>query len=187
MFRSKSDQEKIVSESKEKNKYHLTLNNSDKKLDESNSNKLSNNSIQSHNENHRKNSSIEYKIGNYQIKQTLGEGTFGKVKLGIYIPTNEKVAIKVIEKDRMTDKDDAVRLKREFDMLSKFNHPNVILVTEIFESSDSYYSVMEYCEKGELFNYIVDKKRLSENESAFFLLSNNTRIRIYSFIRNSSS
>ena len=168
MFRSKSDQEKIVSESKEKNKYHLTLNNSDKKLDESNSNKLSNNSIQSHNENHRKNSSIEYKIGNYQIKQTLGEGTFGKVKLGIYIPTNEKVAIKVIEKDRMTDKDDAVRLKREFDMLSKFNHPNVILVTEIFESSDSYYSVMEYCEKGELFNYIVDKKRLSENESAFF-------------------
>ena len=68
----------------------------------------------------------------------------------------------------MTDKDDVVRLKREFDMLSKFNHPNVILVTEIFESTDSYYSVMEYCEKGELFNYIVEKKRLSENESAFF-------------------
>ena len=171
MLRSKSDQEKKISESKEKNKYHLTLNNSDKKLDESNLNKsktISNNSNQSNADNHRKNSSIEYKIGNYQIKQTLGEGTFGKVKLGIYIPTNEKVAIKVIEKDRMTDKDDAVRLKREFDMLSKFNHPNVILVTEIFESSDSYYSVMEYCEKGELFNYIVDKKRLSENESAFF-------------------
>ena len=157
MLRSKSDQEKKISESKEKNRYHLTLNNSDKKLDESNSNKSktnSNNSNQSNADNHRKNSSIEYKIGNYQIKQTLGEGTFGKVKLGIYIPTNEKVAIKVIEKDRMTDKDDAVRLKREFDMLSKFNHPNVILVTEIFESSDSYYSVMEYCEKGELFNYI---------------------------------
>ena len=171
MLRSKSDQEKRLSESKEKNKYHLSLNNSNKKLDESNSNKsktISNNSSLSNGDNHRKNSSIEYKIGNYQIKQTLGEGTFGKVKLGIYIPTNEKVAIKIIEKARMTDKDDAERLKREFDMLSKFNHPNVILVTEIFESSDSYYSVMEYCEKGELFNYIVDKKRLSENESAFF-------------------
>ena len=68
----------------------------------------------------------------------------------------------------MTDKDDVVRLKREFDMLSKFNHPNVILVTEIFESTDSYYSVMEYCEKGELFNYIVNKNRLSENETSFF-------------------
>ena len=53
-------------------------------------------------------------------------------------------------------------------MLTKFNHINVILVTEIFETIDSYYSVMEYCEGGELFNYIVKKRRLSEEESAFF-------------------
>ena len=116
----------------------------------------------------KKESSYEYKIGNYLIQQTLGQGTFGKVKLGIYLPTQEKVAIKVLEKEKMTDKDDKIRVKREFDMLSKFNHPNVILVTEIFESVDSYYSVMEYCEGGELFNYIVEKKRLSENETSFF-------------------
>jgi 5'-AMP-activated protein kinase catalytic alpha subunit len=53
-------------------------------------------------------------------------------------------------------------------MLAKFSHPNVILVAEIFESENSYYSVMEFCEGGELFNYIVKKNRLSENESAFF-------------------
>ena len=173
MLRSKSETEKIIIET-DNNNFQIALKSSRKNLAQANSNKsLSNNNSNqntpSKNENiHRKNSSIEYKIGNYQIKQTLGEGTFGKVKLGIYIPTNEKVAIKVIEKDRMTDKDDVIRLKREFDMLSKFNHPNVILVTEIFESADSYYSVMEYCELGELFNYIVDKKRLSENESSFF-------------------
>ena len=116
----------------------------------------------------KKEPSVEYKIGNYLIQQTLGQGTFGKVKLGIYLPTQEKVAIKILEKDRMKDKDDQIRVKREFDMLSKFNHPNVILVNEIFESLDSYYSVMDFCEGGELFNYIVDKKRLSENESSFF-------------------
>ena len=119
-------------------------------------------------ENLEKEPSYEYKIGNYLIQQTLGEGTFGKVKLGIYLPNDEKVAIKVLEKDRMTDKDDQIRVKREFDMLSKFNHPNVILVTEIFESTDSYYSVMEFCEGGELFNYIVKKRRLTEKETAFF-------------------
>ena len=110
----------------------------------------------------------EYKIGNYLIKKTLGQGTFGKVKLGIYLPTQEKVAIKILEKDRIIEKDDEVRVKREFDMLALFNHPNVILVAEIFESSDSYYSVMEYCEGGELFNYIVKNRRLSEEEAAFF-------------------
>ena len=110
----------------------------------------------------------EYKIGNYMIKFTLGQGTFGKVKLGIYLPNNEKVAIKILEKNRIVEKDDEIRVKREFDMLAQFNHPNVILVAEIFESEDSFYSVMEFCEGGELFNYIVKKNRLSEDESAYF-------------------
>ena len=116
----------------------------------------------------KKKSSSEYNVGNYIIQQTLGQGTFGKVKLGIYLPNNEKCAIKVLEKSRMSGKDDQIRVKREFDMLSKFNHPNVILVKEIFENISSYFSVMEFCEGGELFNYIVKKKRLSENESSFF-------------------
>ena len=110
----------------------------------------------------------EYKIGNYLIKKTLGQGTFGKVKLGIYLPNKEKVAIKILEKDRIIEKDDGIRVKREFDMLALFNHPNVILVAEIFESVDSFYSVMEYCQGGELFNYIVKNRRLSDDEASFF-------------------
>ena len=110
----------------------------------------------------------EYNIGNYLIKKTLGQGTFGKVKLGIYLPTGEKVAIKILEKDRIVELDDKVRVKREFDMLARLNHPNVILVAEIFESQNNYYSVMEYCEGGELFNYIVKNRRIGNNESAFF-------------------
>ena len=109
-----------------------------------------------------------YRVGNYLIKNTLGSGTFGKVKLGIYIPTKEKVAIKIIEKSKMTEKDDLVRLEREFEMLAQFNHPNLIMVSEIFESDNNYYTVMDYCEEGELFNYIVKNKFLSEEESSFF-------------------
>ena len=110
----------------------------------------------------------EYQIGNYLIKRTLGQGTFGKVKLGIHLPNKEKVAIKILEKSRIVEKDDEIRVKREFDMLALFNHPNIILVAEIFESADSYYSVMEYCQGGELFNYIVKNRRLSDEESSFF-------------------
>jgi 5'-AMP-activated protein kinase catalytic alpha subunit len=119
----------------------------------------------------KKEKEVEYKIGNYLIKKTLGQGTFGKVKLGVYLPTEEKVAIKILEKDRIIEKDDEIRVKREFDMLALFNHPNVILVAEIFESTDSFYSVMEYCEGGELFNYIVKNRRLSDEESAFFFIN----------------
>ncbi len=43
-------------------------------------------------------------VGNYVLLKTLGEGTFGKVKLGVHTLTGEKVAIKVLEKDRIVDK-----------------------------------------------------------------------------------
>ena len=124
--------------------------------------------IKSIKENNLKNTDKEIKIGDYVIKKTLGKGTFGKVKLGIYLPQNKKVAIKILEKKKIKEDDDIIRLKREFEMLSQFNHPNVITVSEIFESNHAYFTVMEFCEGGELFNYIVANKYLSEEKSAFF-------------------
>ena len=38
------------------------------------------------------------RIGNYELRKTLGKGTFGKVKVGIHLPTGEKVAVKIIDK-----------------------------------------------------------------------------------------
>ena len=127
-------------------------------MDEKSKNDLENN----------KNIEKEIKIGNYIIKKTLGKGTFAKVKLAIQLPKKNKVAIKIIEKKILKEEDDLIRLKREFEMLTQFNNPNVISVTEIFENYEAYFTVMEYCEGGELFNYIVENKILSEEKSAFF-------------------
>ena len=110
----------------------------------------------------------EYIISDYLIKRTLGRGNFGKVKLGISLKDKEKFAIKILQKNKILEIKDEIRVKREFEMLSKFNHLNVILVSEIFESDENYYTVMEYCEGGELFDYIVKNRYLSENESAFY-------------------
>ena len=58
----------------------------------------------------QKEEETEYTIGNYLIKRTLGQGTFGKVKLGIYLPNKEKVAVKILEKERIIEKDDEIRV-----------------------------------------------------------------------------
>ena len=42
-------------------------------------------------------------IGHYILAKNLGEGTFGKVKLGTHILTGEKVAVKVLEKEKIKD------------------------------------------------------------------------------------
>jgi MAP/microtubule affinity-regulating kinase len=40
-------------------------------------------------------------VGHYLLSKTIGKGTFGKVKLGIHHLTNEKVAVKILEKDKI--------------------------------------------------------------------------------------
>ena len=127
---------------------------------------ISSSKIKTNNNKEQKEKDI--KIGNYIIKKTLGKGTFAKVKLAIQLPKKNKVAIKIIEKRILQEEDDIIRLKREFEMLTQFNNPNVISVTEIFESDSAYFTVMEFCEGGELFNYIVENKVLSEEKAAFF-------------------
>ena len=118
--------------------------------------------------NKKKQESESIIIGDYLIKKTLGEGNFGKVELGVYIPTKEKVAIKIIEKKKIKKNEDLMRVKREFDMESKFNNINVILIREIFETQYNYYIIMEYCEKGDLFDYILKNGKLSEKEASFY-------------------
>jgi 5'-AMP-activated protein kinase catalytic alpha subunit len=70
-------------------------------------------------------------VGNYRLEGTLGEGTFGKVKLGIHLPTNQKVAIKILEKSKITGKDDIERSMREMKILKSLNHMNIIKIFEV--------------------------------------------------------
>lgn len=65
-------------------------------------------------------------IGHYILSKTIGEGTFGKVRLGSHTLTGEKVAIKILEKDRITDVSDVERVAREIHILKLIRHPNII-------------------------------------------------------------
>jgi len=107
-------------------------------------------------------------LSDYEIKETIGKGTFSIVKLGINKITNEKVAIKILKKKKMQKNKDKLRLEREINILRRLHHINVIKIHKISEELDNYYIVMEYCENGELFNYIVAHERLSEDETAYF-------------------
>ena len=106
-------------------------------------------------------------ISNYKFIKNIGEGNFGKVKLGIYIPTGEKYAIKILNK-KIIKKKMKNTIFKENEIITKFNHINIVYVFQIIEDEENYYIIMEYCKKGELFDYIVSKQRLSEEESSIF-------------------
>lgn len=107
-------------------------------------------------------------VGNYILDKSIGEGTFGKVKLGTHTLTGEKVAIKILEKDRITDASDVERVAREIHILKLIRHPNIIQLYEIIETPKLIYLIMEYASGGELFDYIVKKQKLKETEACKF-------------------
>merc|ERR1719504_102517 len=107
-------------------------------------------------------------IGHYILMKTIGEGTFGKVKLGTHILTGERVAVKVLEKERIVEVADVERVAREVHILKLIRHPHIIQLYEIIETPRQLYLIMEYASGGELFDYIVANSRVKEREAAKF-------------------
>ena len=104
--------------------------------------------------------------GPYILGATLGEGAFAKVKVATQIHTCEKTAIKILDKSKLLeDEKDVIRFKKEINILKRLHHKNIIQLYEIMESKKSLYIVMEYCERGELFDYIVKLGKIEEKEA----------------------
>ena len=112
-------------------------------------------------------STNEESIDDYILLKDIGEGNFGKVKLGIKKKTGEKYAIKIMNKEKI-QKQMGKTLIPEIEISKKFIHKNVIRVYSILEDCSNYHIIMEYCSKGELFDYIVSRIKLSKEESSLF-------------------
>uniref|UniRef100_A0A1A8F9Y9 non-specific serine/threonine protein kinase n=1 Tax=Nothobranchius korthausae TaxID=1143690 RepID=A0A1A8F9Y9_9TELE len=101
----------------------------------------------------------------YEVMETLGKGTYGKVKKAVEKANMRTVAIKSIRKERITDDLDRIHIQREIEITSLLRHPNIIRFHEVFESRDKIVIVMEYASRGELYDYIQERKRLPETEA----------------------
>lgn len=70
------------------------------------------------------------KFYRFDIIKKLGQGTFGKVQLGINKETGQEVAIKTIKKSKIESEADLVRIRREIQIMSSVQHPNIIHIYE---------------------------------------------------------
>uniref|UniRef100_A0A669D1Y5 Maternal embryonic leucine zipper kinase n=1 Tax=Oreochromis niloticus TaxID=8128 RepID=A0A669D1Y5_ORENI len=102
----------------------------------------------------------------YEVYETIGSGGFAKVKLGRHILTGEKVAIKIMNKKDLGD--DLPRVKVEIEAMKNLSHQHICRLYQVIETSTQIFMVLEYCPGGELFDYIIAKDRLSEEETRVF-------------------
>ena len=101
----------------------------------------------------------------YNITDVIGEGSFSVVKLGINKITQEKVAVKIMDKKKMnsTRLDSA---RTEIEIMKICQHPNIIHFIDSYENANNIYIFMEYCEGGNFFNYLKKRNFILKEEIA---------------------
>ena len=109
-------------------------------------------------------------LSNYKYIKTIGEGTFGKVKLAIHILTGEKVAIKILQKNLIKGPKQYERIQNEIKYLKLLNHPNIIKIYEVIENELSFFIVMEYVQGKTLKSLIKKRGALNLTEAIDIML-----------------
>ncbi|KAH7106012.1 kinase-like domain-containing protein [Auriculariales sp. MPI-PUGE-AT-0066] len=116
-------------------------------------------------------------IGNWKVGRTIGKGSSGRVKIARHSKTGLYAAVKIVSKQalltsRMSMSDAAdsaekvlLSIEREIVIMKLIDHPNILKLYDVWETSTELYLVMEFVESGELFEYLVKKGRLSIAEA----------------------
>jgi len=110
----------------------------------------------------------QVKIGHYILGETLGIGTFGKVKVGFHQLTGHKVAVKILNRQKIKNLDVVGKIRREIQNLKLFRHPHIIKLYQVISTPTDIFMVMEYVAGGELFDYIVKHGKLKEEDARRF-------------------
>uniref|UniRef100_UPI00398F8508 maternal embryonic leucine zipper kinase n=1 Tax=Pristiophorus japonicus TaxID=55135 RepID=UPI00398F8508 len=105
-------------------------------------------------------------LKHYELQETIGAGGFAKVKLACHILTREKVAVKIMDKESLGE--DLPRVQTEIEAMKNLSHQHICRLYHVIETAQKIFIILEYCPGGELFDYIISKDRLSEEEARIF-------------------
>ncbi|XP_072235932.1 serine/threonine-protein kinase BRSK2-like isoform X5 [Leuresthes tenuis] len=106
-------------------------------------------------------------VGPYRLEKTLGKGQTGLVKLGVHCVTCQKVAIKIVNREKLSESV-LMKVEREIAILKLIEHPHVLKLHDVYENKKYLYLVLEHVSGGELFDYLVKKGRLTPKEARKF-------------------
>ena len=84
-----------------------------------------------------------FTIGDFELGKTIGSGGFAKVKIGRHLQTGEEFAVKVISKNRIQKQSMKEQTLMEISITRLLQHDNVIRVSDVFQTDQSIFLVME--------------------------------------------
>mmetsp|Transcript_22893 Transcript_22893/g.38325 ORF Transcript_22893/g.38325 Transcript_22893/m.38325 type:complete len:432 (-) Transcript_22893:192-1487(-) len=100
----------------------------------------------------------------YKVGVILGQGSFSVVREGRRNIDDEKVAVKIVTRNKL-QREDELSLRIEVEVLMSLDHPHIVRALDFFEEREYFYLVLEHIDGGELFDRLIDKAFYSEGEA----------------------
>ena len=108
------------------------------------------------------------KMNFYKYGRLLGKGAYGKVNLCLHTLTGRLVAIKSINKSKITKERQREKIKIETSIMKTLSYSNnIVKILENYETKNHICIVMEYICAGDLFSYIKKRSKLTETVAKF--------------------
>lgn len=108
-------------------------------------------------------------VDNYILERVIGKGQYGEVFKGYKKDTNEDVAIKAVNRKNLKGKFYEL-LENEIKVLRICNNVNIIKLYDIKKTSNNIYLMIEYCNEGDLMQYLKKRGKLTEEETIEFFV-----------------
>ena len=108
-------------------------------------------------------------IGPYKFRGVIGEGAFSVVKVAMHSTEKMYYACKVVPRAVLREHHLNKRFESEIRINQQLRHPGIVQIVDLLKDEHNYYVVMELCSNGELFQHIIHKVKLTEEEAANFL------------------
>ena len=124
-----------------------------------------------HSEDDTQNTDHEEKVGphSFIVHQVLGKGSFGEVYLVEKLSSHKLYAMKVLSKGQIMSQNLVKYALTERDVLSITNHPFIVRLNYAFQTNRKLFLILDYCQGGDLSEYIEKEKRFSEDRARIYL------------------
>jgi len=110
----------------------------------------------------------KFTYGEFEIRDTLGTGTFGRVRLVKHKMTEKYYALKILKKSEIIRLKQVDHIKSEVTLLKMISHPFVVNLIGHFQDEKKLFMVLEFVHGGELFSHLRREGRFSDDHGRYY-------------------
>uniref|UniRef100_A0A6B2L0Z2 non-specific serine/threonine protein kinase n=1 Tax=Arcella intermedia TaxID=1963864 RepID=A0A6B2L0Z2_9EUKA len=99
------------------------------------------------------------------MDKKLGKGGLATVRVGIDFMNNHRVAVKIIDKTKLTQPREQIGIVREITIMKLLKHENILHLYDVYENKDNIFLILDLYEGGDLYSYVTSNGPLRNSEA----------------------